>query len=195
MFAPCRFFYNYLEIESTQISTFDDVFTAYSNNDLFPLLALVRGLVDIPWMVSPFEQDRLSKKIFHLTDGLKVEFFETRMNGIHPRQLITYNTGRLALLRNDSDRAYDEFIKSITLCRYGAETIKAMTLLPLSRIHAMGRMDRNLVQTGLNILEMIQTSHNINKSHFKALADPIEIKEALDLVAAQPQIFFPFNYR
>jgi hypothetical protein len=187
--------YNYLEMKNTQTGTFDEVFAAWNQGDPFPLFALVRGLADIPWIVSPFEHERLSEKIFHLTDELKLDFFETNPDKIHPRQLITYNTGRIALLGNDSDRAYDEFKKSITLCRYGADTINAMTLLPLSRIHEMGRMDSELAQIGLKVLKKIQTSNYLNKSHFNALTGPIEIEKALDLVAAQPQIFFPFNYR
>jgi hypothetical protein len=185
----------YLEKENIHTGTFDEVFAAWTQGDPFPLFALVRGLADIPGMVSQSEQDRLAEKIFHLTDDIKLDLFATKPDEIHPLQLITYNTGRLALLRNDSDRAYDEFIKSITLCRYGAETINVMTLLPLSQIHAMKRMDSELEQTGLTVLEMIQTSDNINKSHFKALTSSIEIGKALDLVAAQPQVFFPFNYR
>jgi hypothetical protein len=187
----------YLNMESTQTATFDNVFTAWNMGDRFPLFALVRGLVDIPWIVSEPEHNRLSEKILWISNDLKLEFYENKPNTIHPLQLIIYNSGRLALLRNDTDRAYDEFRKSIVFCRcrYGAETINAMTLLPLSQIHAMGRMDSEMEQTCLDVLEKIRTSNFINHSHFKTLTGSIPAEKALDLVSAHPQVFFPFNYR
>ena len=183
----------YLEIENVPMGITDTV--SVSADNPYPLFALTRGLTDIPGIFSPAEHRRLADKIFQITDAMKVESFFKKPDEIHPWQLIIYNAGRLALQQDNLQQAYQIFIKTITLCQHGGETINAMTLLPLSQIHKLGQMNQGLEQSCSTVLGNIQTSSYINSSYFKPLTDTKDIATALNLVADHPERFFPFNYR
>jgi len=189
----------YLEIKNahTPIENIPDkAFTINGKPNGFPLFAILRGLTDMPESFSPAERKRLAKRIFQIIDELKIESFLNNTDQIHPWQLIAYNAGRLAIQLKDLQRAYQAFKKSITLCRYGEDTINAMALLPLSQIWQTGEMDKDLEKNCLDVLKRIRESaFTALPSHFKVLTDTHNVADALERVFRNPEKFFPYNYR
>ena len=125
----------------------------------------------------------------------------------HPWQLYFYNAG-LSLLsphgrKNapEKDTAILFLERSRELCRNSdGLTINIMTLLPLSRLHALRPDDATILRDTEDILRSMKEAamqNRLNGEHFAPLLKEAEhgAARALALLKKDPERFFPFNYR
>ncbi|MDP2645330.1 MAG: hypothetical protein Q8P24_10350 [Desulfobacterales bacterium] len=115
-------------------------------------------------------------------------------NPDHPRQLWTFNLGRIALHLNRPDPAVRWFKKSLKLCLHNQRraTIYVMALLPFSALWHMGVTDAYGSNSAIN--KVIETALKLNASHFESLAGA-GMEAALEQIWQCPQRLFPFSYR
>lgn len=112
----------------------------------------------------------------------------------HPRQLWTYNMGRMAVLLGRQDAARNWFIQSRDLClsMENRPTILVMALLPLAALVDLDGTDRTA--SSHEAKTVVDTACRLNPSHFKSLCGVDEIT-LLKRIRETPERFFPFSYR
>lgn len=108
----------------------------------------------------------------------------------HPRQLWTYNLGRIALLLDRPETATRLFLESQNLCLSKANrpTIYVMALLPMSLLDGMGE------GAGNELTAVIDTALTLNPAHFASLAG-VDGSSLLESIRKAPESLFPFSYR
>jgi hypothetical protein len=115
-------------------------------------------------------------------------------NTDHPRQLWTYNLGRIALNLGCRDPAIAWFRQSLDLClkTETRPTIYVMSLLPASALWGLGALDTDGDRQC--VTQAVGVALELNRSHFEPLSGS-DSETALKQVRENPQRFFPFSYR
>lgn len=114
--------------------------------------------------------------------------------GEHPRQLWSYNLGRIALALNRKDAAEKWLEESLALClgMQNRPTIAAMALLAVSALWKLRSIDA--VCDGSTVDNLVATALRLNPDHFKPLAES-DRESLLAGIWENPSQLFPFSYR
>ena len=127
----------------------------------------------------------------------------------HPWQLIALNAGKIMMQQGHTDMAVRFFERSFEICMHGGITMKVMGLMPLAHIHAVSKDIERIPQPAAgyaslkdavnSIVDMISNEKLVKTAHFsqliKAWSNGKGHEYVLEMVAKQPERWYPFSYR
>jgi hypothetical protein len=146
--------------------------------DPFRLAALLRFAADA--QLSGF-MDLASSSIKHIPKK-------------HPYQLCLYNAGRLKDAGTEARRRFWKESVLFSLSYRGA-TLRAMALLPLTRLYEEGLEDEDFLRQKTEQVLGILSTKELNTEHFRPILNAKGWEEALRAASAYSKSLFPFTYR
>ncbi|WP_457577155.1 hypothetical protein [Desulfomarina sp.] len=181
--------FRYLDFsEEHQVEQWLDIFeeTEQNRNQYrFQFCLLCRFLADIS-----------ESRVFKINQTiLSNHIRQTLQKDKHPWQFTATNLARLCLLTKKQQYAQQLLNHAVSICTHHGETMKGLTLLPLSILHLHGLAEKTHLSLARNIVHRIQTRKILNQYHFQALFNCNTGEEILRKTIKYKEKLFPFSYR